>query len=161
MPRRFRNGFYLGLGVAAVIGLFLAFQWQPERQVRRHAAKLVAEIEARDWETVTALLGDEFQDQWGHDRASLIARLREISRYLRGAKIVTQDATIIIDNVNAVWSAKVTVEGEGEGVALVKERINALTTPFRLEWRRMSHKPWDWKLVRVSNAELQLPDQYY
>ena len=41
---------------------------------------------------------------------------------------------------------------------LVKERVSSLTTPFDLEWRRMSAKPWDWKLVRVSNAELALPD---
>jgi len=36
----------------------------------------------------------------------------------------------------------------------------SLGAPFELQWRRISGKPWDWKLIRVSNPELQLPSEF-
>jgi hypothetical protein len=54
--------------------------------------------------------------------------------------------------------ARISVEGDdSEVMAEIKQRINSLTTPFKLQWRRQSAKPWDWKLVHVSNRELQIP----
>jgi hypothetical protein len=43
-------------------------------------------------------------------------------------------------------------------MTLLEQQINSVKTPFRLEWRRFSAKPWDWKLVRIENAELVIPD---
>jgi hypothetical protein len=40
---------------------------------------------------------------------------------------------------------------------LLEERVNRLSTPFELEWHHVSEKPWDWKLVRVSNPAFQIP----
>jgi hypothetical protein len=40
---------------------------------------------------------------------------------------------------------------------LLDERVNKLPTPFKLEWHRFSGKPWDWKLVRVSNSAFEIP----
>ena len=55
--------------------------------------------------------------------------------------------------------AKISVDGDNsEIMALIKERVNPLGSPFELEWHRKSAKPWDWKLVRVSNAELTIPE---
>ncbi len=39
---------------------------------------------------------------------------------------------------------------------MIKQRVNHLPEPFVLEWRRISARPWDWKLVRVSNPALEL-----
>ncbi len=38
----------------------------------------------------------------------------------------------------------------------IVERVNSLTEPFVLHWRRESWRPWDWKLVRVSNPGLEI-----
>jgi hypothetical protein len=40
---------------------------------------------------------------------------------------------------------------------MLDERVNRLPTPFELEWHHVSGKPWDWKLVRVSNPAFQIP----
>jgi hypothetical protein len=40
---------------------------------------------------------------------------------------------------------------------VLDERINKLPTPFELEWRRFSGKPWDWKLERVINPGFEIP----
>ncbi|PYI73929.1 MAG: hypothetical protein DMF08_01935 [Verrucomicrobia bacterium] len=41
------------------------------------------------------------------------------------------------------------------------ERVNRLPAPFELEWRHVSGKPWDWKLVRISNPAFQIPADAY
>ena len=110
---------------------------------------------------VSDLIGSDYRDRWNHDRTNLIERMREVMRYLRGMRIVTGEPAIKIDNRNAVWMGKITIEGDtGEAMALIKERINSLGAPFELQWRRDSAKPWDWKLVGVSNPELQLPSDF-
>jgi hypothetical protein len=60
----------------------------------------------------------------------------------------------------ASWRAKITVSGGGEYAQSIVERMNSLATPFELRWRRVSGKPWDWKLIAVSNPQLELPDQF-
>lgn len=151
----------MGLSAALLGGLFLLWLWQPERQVRRHTAKFFHLIEGRNWTRVSDSIDAQYADQWEHDRARVVERMREIMRYMRAVRIVAHEPAINIDNGHATWTAKVTIEGEGgEAMALVQDRINSLTAPFELEWRRISRKPWDWKLVRVSNAELQLPSGY-
>jgi hypothetical protein len=49
------------------------------------------------------------------------------------------------------------VEGDGEVLELIKQRLNALDAPFDLEWRHTSGKPWNWQLVRVSNPDFSIP----
>ena len=156
-----RDGFYVGLTTALFCGLLLIWLWQPQRQVRRHTQKLFHQVEAKNWSAVSDLIGSDYRDPWNHDRTNVIEQMREVMRYLRGMRIVTEEPVIKIDNRNAVWTGKITIEGEaGEAMTLVKERINSLGMPFELQWRRISGKPWDWKLVRVSNPELQLPSEF-
>ncbi len=40
---------------------------------------------------------------------------------------------------------------------MITDRINPLNEPFRLQWRKQSWKPWEWKLVHASNEALDLP----
>ena len=156
-----RDGFYVGLSTALLCGLFLIWLWQPDRQVRRHTQKLFHQVEAKNWRAVSDLIGSDYSDQWNHDRTNVIERMGEVMRYLRGLRIAAEEPVIKIANRNAVWTGRITIEGEaGEAMALVKERINSLGAPFELQWRRHSGKPWDWKLVRASNPELQLPSNF-
>ncbi len=156
-----RDGFYVGLSTALCCGFFLIWLWQPEKQVRRHTQKLFHQVEAKNWSAVSDLIDSDYRDPWNHDRTIVLERMREVMRYLRGMRIVTEEPVIKIDNRNAVWTGKITIEGEaGEAMALVKERINSLGAPFELQWRRISGKPWDWKLVRASNSELQLQSEF-
>jgi hypothetical protein len=159
VPSWFRQGFYGGLGLALLIGLFLIWLWQPERQVNRHTENFLRTIEKRNWTGVADFIGNDYQDQWGDDHARVLERMREVLRYLRRIRIDVTNAAVRIDSQRGYWNAKIIIDGDqGEMMALIKERVNSLATPFELEWRRQSAKPWDWKLVRVSNASLEIPE---
>jgi hypothetical protein len=162
MPTWFRSGFYGGLGVALLAGLFLLWLWQPERQVQRHTANFFRAIEQKNWERMAGFVAGDYQDQWGHDRVRVLERAREVFRYLHGVRIVASKANVQIDQHRAQWIARLTVEAdEGEVATVIKERVNSLAAPFELEWRRLSAKPWDWKLIRVSNSSLEIPADAY
>jgi hypothetical protein len=82
--------------------------------------------------------------------------------YGRHFRLSARDVTCKIDNGAGFWRGKIEIESDdAELVAMVKERVNSLTTPFELQWRQVSRKPWDWKLVRVSNSELEIPAGSY
>jgi len=158
VPTWFREGFYGGLSLALLIGLFLIWLWQPERQIERHTENFLHAVEHKNWSRAADFIGNDYQDQWGDDRVRVVERAREFFRYLRGFRVNFSTATVKIDHRRATWIAKITIEGgEGEVMAQLRERVNSLATPFELEWRRMSAKPWDWKLARVSNPDLEIP----
>ena len=158
MHNWFREGFYGGLTIALLIGLYLIWLWQPERQVKRHSENLLHKIEQKNWAGVAGFIGPDYTDQWGDDRALLVERMRDVFRYFRNARITIVDPTVNITGGRAVWRSKITIDGDNsEVMTLVKERVNLLGTPFEIEWRRVSGKPWDWKLVGVSNPGLEIP----
>jgi hypothetical protein len=122
-----------------------------------HTAHLFHNIDMKNWDAVGADISPDYRDDWNNDRALLTARLRELLSGRGRIEIVAHDSDLHIEQSDAFVRARITIEGEGEIVSIIKERVNPLSAPFELQWRRQSSKPWEWKLVRVSNAELQLP----
>ena len=162
MPTSFRGGFYCGLAITLCVGIYLIWLWQPERQVRRHTENLFRAIERKDWEAAADFIGDDYQDQWGDDRARVLERLREGLRYVRGPRIVASSPSVEIEAQRAIWVSKIMLSsGDDEVMSLLDERVNSLPTPFKLEWHRFSRKPWDWKLTRVSNPAFEIPADFY
>jgi hypothetical protein len=158
----FRGGFYIGLALALCIGLYLVWLWRPERQVRRHTENFLHAIEHKNWTAAGDFIGSDYQDQWGDDRARVLERMREAFRYVRGIQIYTSNTIVRIEARRAKWTGKITIDGdESDVMDALKERVNSLATPFELEWRRLSAKPWDWKLLRVNNSALEIPAEVY
>ena len=158
----FREGFYGGLAIALLTGLFLFWLWRSEHQVKRHSENLLYAAEKKNWIRFAEFIGNDYEDQWGNDRALVLERTRELFGYLRSVELNADLALVWIDDKGiGHWQAKIRIDGtDSEAMTLLKERINSLNTPFQLQWRRMSAKPWDWKLVRVSNAELEIPREF-
>ena len=88
--------------------------------------------------------------------------MREGFRYARGLKISEFSVSVHFQQRRAQWSGRIWIDGsQSEVMDLLKERVNSLATPFELEWHRISGKPWDWRLVRVSNSALEIPADAY
>jgi hypothetical protein len=158
----FRGGFYGGLALSISIGFYLIWLWRPEHQVRLHTENFFSAIEHRNWDAAAGFIGDEYQDQWGDDRLRVLERMREGFRWIRGARIIAPDPAVQLETRRAIWIGKITLYSSDDGVMeVLDERLNKLPTPFELEWHRLSGKPWDWKLVRVSNSAFQIPADIY
>ncbi len=157
MSATLKNGFYAGLLVAFIVGLWLTQLWGAEKQVRLHSEHLLREVQNRNWSAVENFLASDYRDDWGDDRARLLQRLRRVSQFLFSLTITTSDAKTQVALPQAAWSARLQLAASGEAASEVTSRVNSLTTPFQLDWRKESWKPWDWKLVRVSNPDLEVP----
>jgi hypothetical protein len=157
-----RGAFIVGLVAAICIGLYLIWLWAPEHQVRLHTENFFHAIEHRDWETVADFIGNDYQDQWGDDRARVLQRMREGFRWVRGSRIIATNPIVNVETRQAIWIGKITLYSSDDDVMqLLDGRVNNLPTPFELEWHRFSGKPWDWKLVRVSNSAFEIPADAY
>lgn len=153
----FRNGFYAGVLTAIILGLYLFQLWQPEKQIRLHTMHLISALEEKDWPDVILFIDPVYADDWGNDRKLLVARLQQVLPYARNLRIKTRRAWVRASKADGTWTAWITIEADPNEISeMIKERVNRLDEPFELAWRRGSGKPWDWKLVRVSNPALEL-----
>jgi hypothetical protein len=158
----FRGGFLVGLAIALCIGLYLIWLWQPARQVSRHTENFFRTIERKDWTAAANFIGSDYRDQWGDDRARVLERMREGFRYVRGPRIIAPNPSVRLETRRAVWSSKIKVySADNDVMDLLNERVNSLPALLELEWHRLSGKPWDWKLVRVSNSAFEFPVDVY
>jgi hypothetical protein len=154
----YRGALFGGLALALCIGLYLFWLWRPEHQVRLHTENFFHAIDHRNWDAVADFLGSDYQDQWGDDKTRLLERMREGFRWVRGSRIIAKDSAVQVETQRATWSGKITVFSSDDGVMeVLDQRVNNLPRPFELEWHHVSGKPWDWKLVRVSNAAFEIP----
>lgn len=161
MPQRLRDVLYAGATGILALAFFLTWLWRAEHQVQRHSENLLRAVCQKDWPRFAEFIDADYQDQWGNNRALVSQRTRELFRYLRNVSITTGHPSIEVEQGKANWRAPLAINGaESEAMALVKERINNLRTPFELEWRHRSGKPWDWKLVAVRNADLSIPPEF-
>ena len=136
--------------------------WRPEQQVRLHTKNFFRAIDHRNWEAVADFVGNDFQDQWGDDKTRLLERMREGFRWVRGSRILAPNPAVQVEMPRAIWRGKITVYSSDDGVMeVLDERVNNLPTPFELEWHHISGKPWNWKLVRVSNSLFEIPADVY
>jgi hypothetical protein len=154
----FRNGFYAGLIVAVIWGLYLGRLWQPSRQVELHNVHLLAQIENKNWKAVGQFIDSDYRDRWGNDRALLLDRLRDVFRALSNPRIDFTGATMRFDDGHGHWSAKINLKASGEFADFIEGRVNSIDSPFEFEWHRGTTWPWDWKLVAVKNAALEIPE---
>lgn len=154
----FRIGLFVGLGATIMIAFYCVWLWQQERQIVRHTENLFRRIEQKNWSGFADLVAVDYADQWGNDRALLLERMRLVLGYSRQVHLHVSDSNCKIDNGVGIWRGRITIEGDDSDlVAAAKQQVNSLTAPFELRWRKVSDKPWDWKLVRVSNPDLEIP----
>lgn len=157
MTVSFRNGFYAGLLLAAIIALWFWQLWQPARQVELHSEHLLGAVQSKNWDAIGGFLDQSYRDQWNEDRPLVLSRLREVFRFARNLHITAGSPTVFASNGEGDWSARITIDADQNEIAeMIKSRVNHLDTPFELHWQQKSWKPWNWKLIRVSNSALEL-----
>jgi hypothetical protein len=158
MSPRFKMTAALASLVVVTIALRCLWLWQPERQLLLHQAHFRAAVEARDWGKIEALMDAGYADRWGFTRETGVREARE---WLGQFFALTVTAEPVGDQLTAgggTVTERWRIDGTGApGAEMVEEAVNGLRAPFVFEWSHGSWKPWDWTLIRVDNAELNLP----
>ncbi len=108
----FRNGLYGRLLIAFCLGLYLFQLWEPAKQVRLHSEHLLGALEKKDWSRVGDFVDASYADQWGHDRAELLTRLRQVLPYARNLHLVAREAIAQGEDGRGRWHARLTVEAD-------------------------------------------------
>ena len=145
--------------LVALIGWF-AYDWQPDRQIRKKTERLLAAIEDRDWERVRDTLTDDYTDGWDLDRDRFIQIASEGMRQFFYLTVEPSDWRITKepgDPPTAEVTVTLNFEGNGTGLAkLALNRLTELREPFVFQWRKESWTPWSWQLSSTAQPELTL-----
>lgn len=138
----------------AALGIWLAWLWQPERQVRLHSETLIRSVERRNWRKVETLLADKYTDRWEHDKGFVVGALRQVFQQFIFLDI--QHEIVAADAISGRATANVKISGQGGALAqIVMTKVNALGPPFTFTWEKRSGWPWDWQLVAVDHPTLE------
>ena len=122
----FRNGFYAGVLVALIWGVYLFRLWQPQRQIDLHNRHLLEQVEKHDWKAVAEFIGENYQDRWGNDRKLLLERLPQVFRALGKTRIESSAPAIRNEGGRGFLTAKIMITGTGEFADYIQSRVNSL-----------------------------------
>ena len=138
-----------------LLALWLAWSWQPERQVRRHTAVLLKAVERRNWEKVNNLMADGYGDRWHHDKAAVTEALPQVFGQFLFLRIEHETNAVETQGGAGHSITRVKMSGSGGPIAqYVMEKVNNLSEPFTFYWSQRSGWPWDWELTRVDHPSL-------
>ena len=143
--------------VLVLWALWLAWLWQPERQVRLHTSHFLKKVERRNWAAAKEMMAADFTDRWEHNKASAIEDAQMVFSQFVFVTIENRTTRCLIYPPEGFADTKVKISGNGGGVAqLVMSRVNSLQEPFTFTWRKMGSAPWQWELIRVDQPELNI-----
>ncbi len=142
-----------------LVVLFLAVELQASRRVEAKFYGVIGNVENRKWQKLSKNLSPDYQDRWGFNRKALIENLPEAFRHFLFLEVDPQDVKISFEGNLAKVSAKISIQGRGSALAdYIMNRVNSLSQPFVLTFRKESWKPWDWKLISIDQPELVVSD---
>lgn len=145
-----------GLIVAIVVlGLSIwLYRWcQPERQVRRAQARLLAAAESGDFDSMAELIAEDYRDAWGHDKTFVLQASKRIFPHFLLLDFERDDRGLEEAGSQWVLREKLTMKAMG-GPPMVISRVNRLTAPFTMTWRKNGWQPWAWELTSLEHPEL-------
>lgn len=143
--------------VAAGIVVFVAWQiWErvfvtDEKRIKKQMTAMVSAVEKGDLLRLEGAIAQDYSDDFGLDKATLLAAVRSFRQQYDAIFIHLSDLTITIETdhqkAQAIFIAKVIAKAKG---SLSESEVRA--ERFRLHFRKTDS---GWKLVRAQSPELK------
>jgi hypothetical protein len=135
--------------------LWVGFEITPGRRLVRCQERLLQAAGDRNWNRVRELMADDYRDAWGHDRNEAVTRASEVLGNFLVLEILAEDTKVERQGREATISARLRLRGRGNALGeTILTAANSLESHFQFAWTRKSWKPWDWKLVSLSQPEI-------
>ena len=155
---KWKNTLLLAGAFLLLAALWLRWWLQPERQIPRAQARLLSNIEKRDFRAMAAMLAHDYRDRWQQDKATVIGRSSEVFGQFVMLTVEREPRGLRMDSGRWLLAEKLKLKGLGGPLAMAaRDAVSVLREPFVTEWRQRSWKPWDWELQSVTQPELELP----
>lgn len=141
----------------AALALWAVIEYSPGRQLERSFSRLVSAAENRDWKKVKSLMAEDYRDQWGFDRDQAVSLAADGLRHFVVLEINVESLEVSRTGREAAVDAALRLQGRATPVGeMISQKANSLENDFQFAWRQKSWKPWDWKLVSVSQNEIEI-----
>jgi len=136
--------------------LWLAWLWQPARQVELHTLNLLKRASSRDWTAVEAMMAPDYRDAWNADRTAALGEARKLFSHFFALQIaVLEPLRVTKDEDEWKASGVVGIFGSGTPVAhAVMDEVHEAEGPFVFRWRKSGTWPWHWSLVATAHEGL-------
>ncbi|HEV7867025.1 MAG TPA: hypothetical protein VGO90_05050 [Chthoniobacteraceae bacterium] len=155
----FRRIALISCAALLLLAGYLAWHWQPERQIREHTRQLLKAVERRKWDSMRTLLAENYSDRWGHDKEFVLKGCEQVFAQFLFLKV--EHEVTAVDLATGCATTRVKMSGQGGPAAqFVMSTVNGLPEPFRFFWEQRSGKPWDWHLVKVEQPTLEVARQF-
>lgn len=139
------------------MGLLVALQMRPSRQIEKRQASLIEGIERRSPARIQRLLSKNYEDRWGFTSEQIAESMVDAGSQFMALVVTPEDQTIVFgEEGEATVKARLILSGKPVGPIgnEVTRQINQLKEPFVFVWKKQSFLPSSWRLVSVDNAAL-------
>lgn len=150
------------IGGLLLVGLLVALQMRPLRQIEKRQASLIEGIERRSPARIQRLLSRDYGDRWGFTSEQIVESMVDAGSQFMALVVTPEDQSIVFgEGGEATVTARLILGGKPVGPVgnEVTRQINQLKEPFVFVWKKESFLPSSWRLVSVANAAL--PDDLY
>lgn len=160
MRRILLSSLVIGLVVSAYAGWWV-FGRSMNQEILAAQTKFIEAIEDRDWEDIQGSLTNDYMDEAGHDRNTVMDDAKRILGSFISLTVHMDVVELRAAANQATLKANIKLEGQGVGLSsIVISQANAMTGPWLFHWHKKGRWPWDWKIVQIHhNAVYQaLPE---
>lgn len=135
---------------------------QPENVLERRWQGFLNAAEDGNARAMAKYLSEDYHDAWGQDKTDASENAAEVLRAFLTLEIEERDRLMTLDldqePPEATISAELILRGRPAGYVgqEVLSRSSKIVAPWEFLWVRESGAPWNWKILRVDNADLRV-----
>jgi hypothetical protein len=129
-----------------------------EKQVQRQQAMILEAAGHHDWKKVEAMVADDYHDAAGMNKQLAVDTAKEMLdpflsvdfEFGQGIQMVFTEK----DQVTLIGPLRMHATGPS-GSSMITDRVNQVKEHWKFIWRHEGWNPDDWKLVSVTNSEVE------
>jgi hypothetical protein len=134
----------------------LSSDWQLHRRQR----DFFEAVEDRNLRRLEQLISADYSDDWQLNAADLLDGLSDARGQFLTLSIAPEAEVWGKNGNSALYEAKLALAGKpiGPGGGEILTRTARFRKPFRFSWEKENAWPWGWKLRRIVQEELRVPE---